>query len=79
MQNSKFTLISQKEIIIGARRKITKYGSEHLTLTKLAEEIDIPQAVIHPYFSDRKAILSFMIDDIKSSLLADPDKIDHKN
>ena len=50
MQKRKDTLLRQKEIVLAARKLIVKYGSEHVTVRKMAQEIGVSEgAISHPF------------------------------
>ena len=65
----------RKQQIIGAARKlIFKYGSQHVTLRKIAKEVGLTEAAIYRHFPSKKSIMSLMADHIAESLLGDIDK-----
>jgi TetR/AcrR family transcriptional regulator len=65
------TEVRQQQIINAARILIFKYGSEHLTVKKIAAQVGISEAAIYRHFTSKKSILSFLMDHIEESLLAD--------
>ncbi len=65
------TEVRQQQIINAARILIFKYGSEHLTVKKIAAQVGISEAAIYRHFTSKKSILSFLLDHIEESLLAD--------
>jgi AcrR family transcriptional regulator len=71
MQLRKDTLIRQKEIALAARKLIVKYGSENVTIKKMAQEIGVTEGAIYRHFKSKKDILSFLIDDIEEILIGD--------
>jgi AcrR family transcriptional regulator len=71
MQLRKDTLIRQKEIVLAARKLIVKYGSENVTIKKMAHEIGVTEGAIYRHFNSKKDILSFLIDDIEETLIGD--------
>jgi AcrR family transcriptional regulator len=71
MQVRKDTLIRQKEIVSAARKLIVKYGSEHVTVRKMAQEINVSEGAIYKHFKSKLDILSFLVDDIESTLISD--------
>jgi AcrR family transcriptional regulator len=73
MQKRKATLIRQKEIILAARKLIVKYGSEHVTVKKMAEEIGVSEGAIYKHFKSKRDVLSFLVDDIENVLMEDID------
>jgi AcrR family transcriptional regulator len=74
MQLRKDTLVRQKEIVLAARKLIVKYGSENVTIKKMAHEIGVTEGAIYRHFKSKKDILSFLIDDIEETLLGDIEK-----
>jgi AcrR family transcriptional regulator len=67
----KATILRQKEIVLAARKLIVKYGSEHVTVKKMADEIGVSEAAIYKHFKSKKDVLSFLIDDIDLILTED--------
>ena len=73
MQKRKDTLIRQKEIVSAARKLIVKYGSEHVTVRKVAQEIGVTEGAIYKHFKSKRDVLSFLVDDIEATLIGDID------
>ena len=71
MQVRKDTLIRKKEIVAAVRKLIIIYGSENVTIKKIAQEIGISEAAIYRHFNSKKDILSFLIDDLEATLIGD--------
>jgi len=71
MQKRKETAVRQKEIISAARKLIVKYGSEHVTVKRMANEIGVSEAAIYRHFKSKSDILSFLIDDVEKTLMED--------
>lgn len=65
------TEVRQQQIIDAARKLIFKYGSEHLTVKRIAAEVGISEAAIYRHFTSKKSILSFLLTHIENTLLAD--------
>lgn len=61
----------QQQIINAAGSLIFKYGSEHLTVKKIAKEVGISEAAIYRHFKSKKSILSFLLRHIEEALLRD--------
>ena len=76
MQRRKDTLIRQKEIVSAARKLIVKYGSEHVTVKRMAKEIGVSDAAIYRHFKSKRDILSFLAEDIESTMIEDIEKYD---
>jgi len=65
------TEVRQQQIIDAAGRLIFKYGSEHLTVKRIAKEVGISEAAIYRHFKSKKSILSFLLRHIEEVLLRD--------
>lgn len=65
------TEIRQQQIVDAARKLIFKYGSEHLTVKKIAAEVGFSEAAIYRHFKSRKEILSFLLEHMGRTLLGD--------
>jgi AcrR family transcriptional regulator len=65
------TEVRQQQIVNAARILIFKYGSEHLTVKRIAAEVGISEAAIYRHFKSKKSILSFLMDHIEDALLSD--------
>jgi len=67
------TELRQKQIADAAADIITKYGSEHVTIKKIAKEVGISETAIYRHFKSKQALLTFLIDDIEKTLLSEID------
>jgi AcrR family transcriptional regulator len=65
------TEVRQQQIIDAAAILIFKYGSEHLTVKRIATEVGISEAAIYRHFKSKKSILSFLLRHIEEVLLRD--------
>lgn len=65
------TEVRQQQIVDAARILIFKYGSEHLTVKRIAAEVGISEAAIYRHFTSKKSILSFLLSHIEEVLLTD--------
>lgn len=65
------TEIRQQQIIDAARILIFKYGSEYLTVKRIAMEVGISEAAIYRHFPSKKSILSFLLRHIEEDVLAE--------
>jgi AcrR family transcriptional regulator len=63
------TDIRQHQIIDAARLLIFKFGSEHLTVKRIATQVGISEADIYKHFKSKKSILSFLLTHIEESML----------
>jgi AcrR family transcriptional regulator len=74
MQQRKQTAVRQKEIVMAARKLIVTYGSENVTVRKIAHEIGVSEGAIYKHFKSKKAILFLLVDDMENILNADIDQ-----
>jgi len=70
-QNS---VLRRKQIIATLRKIIIKYGSEHVTVQRLAKEIGVSGGAIYRHFKSKREILLFLIDDIEEDLVGGIEK-----
>ena len=68
----------RRQIVSAARRLIVKYGSEHVTVRRIAKEIGVSEGAIYRHFKSKREILSFLVDEIEDILMADVDN-DYKS
>ena len=69
MQRRKDTLVRQKEIVNAARKIIVKYGSEHVTVRRIAREIGITEGAVYRHFKSKREILLLMVEDIEETII----------
>jgi AcrR family transcriptional regulator len=62
------TEVRQRQIVEAARKLIIKYGSEHLTVRKIAKEVGISEAAIYRHFKSKRDILFFLADHVSNIL-----------
>ena len=55
--------VRQRQIIDAARRPVVKYGSEHVTVRRIAQEVGVTEVAIYRYLESKRDILSLLIDD----------------
>jgi len=55
------TEVRRKQIIDAARELIVKYGSENITIRRIAKTVSISEAAIYRHFKSKREILSFLI------------------
>lgn len=65
------TLVRRKQIVNAVRRLITKYGSEHITVRRIAKEIGISEGAIYRHFKSKRDILLLLVDYIEDNLIRD--------
>jgi AcrR family transcriptional regulator len=68
------TKVRQKQIVEAARKVIIKYGSEHVTVKKIAKEVGISETAVYRHFKSKKQILSLLVEHIEDSLVGDVNK-----
>lgn len=71
IREHKSTLVRRQEIIDAAGSVIVKYGSERLTIRKIAQEVGIAEGTIYKHFRGKREILSLMADNIGDLLTSD--------
>jgi AcrR family transcriptional regulator len=71
MQKRKGTLVRQKEIVSAARKLIVRYGSEHVTVKRMAKEIGVTEGAIYRHFTSKRDILSLLVEDVEKTLIHD--------
>jgi AcrR family transcriptional regulator len=67
----KHSLVRRRQIVSAARKLIVKYGSEHVTVRRIAKEIGVSEGAIYRHFRSKREILSFLIDEIEDILIGD--------
>jgi AcrR family transcriptional regulator len=65
------TEVRRKQIINAAQNIICKYGSENITIEKIAKEVGISQPAIYRHFKSKREILFLLIDSLEKSLIAE--------
>jgi AcrR family transcriptional regulator len=73
-RNYENTELRQKQIAEAAAKIIVKYGSEHVTIKKIAKEVGISETAIYRHFKSKQDLLSFLINDIENTLLSEFEK-----
>jgi len=67
----KQTLVRRRQIVSAARKLIVKYGSEHVTVRRIAKEIGVSEGAIYRHFKSKREILSLLVDEIENLLIGD--------
>lgn len=65
------TAVRRQQIVSAARRLIVKYGSEHVTVKRIAKEIGVSEGAIYRHFKSKREILSFLVEEIENILMGD--------
>jgi AcrR family transcriptional regulator len=63
--------VRRRQIVAAARKLIVKYGSEHVTVRRMAKEIGVSEGAIYRHFRSKREILSLLIDEIENTLIGD--------
>jgi AcrR family transcriptional regulator len=74
VQKRQNTLLRRKQIINTLRKLIIQYGSENITVRRIAKEIGISEGAIYRHFKSKKEILAFLVDYIEDTLIGDIEK-----
>ena len=64
------TKVRQKQIVDAARKVIIRYGSEHVTVKRIAQVVGISETAVYRHFKSKRDVLSLLIDDIENTLLS---------
>ncbi len=70
-QKRQNTEVRQAQIVEAARKLIITYGSEHVTVKRIAKEVGFSEGAIYRHFKSKKDILSLLADYIEEALLGD--------
>jgi AcrR family transcriptional regulator len=68
------TLVRREQIIEASRKLIMRYGSEHVTVRRIAAEIGISEGALYRHFKSKKEVLLFLIRHIEENLVGDLQK-----
>jgi len=63
------TTIRKKQILLAARSIVVKYGSENVTIRRIADEVGITEGAIYRHFKSKRELLSSLADFAISNLL----------
>jgi len=78
MVKSSRSKVPRKEQIVNAARKLViKYGSENVTVRRIAEEVGFSEAAIYRHFKSKKDILYLLVEIIESNLISDLESQGH--
>jgi len=72
-RQKKGKLPRKEQIVQAARKLVVKYGSENVTVRRIAEEVGFSEAAIYRHFKSKKDILYLLIESVEASLLKDLD------
>lgn len=71
MPGRRSTEVRRTQIADAARALTVKYGSEHITVRRIAKEIGISEGALYRHFKSKREILSFMVERIEEEWVAD--------
>lgn len=71
LQGRQPTDVRRTQIADAARAVVVKYGSEHVTVRNIAEEIGVSEGALYRHFKSKHDILSLMVERILEDLVAD--------
>jgi len=74
----KNTTVRQRQIVDAAGKTITEYGSEHVTVRRIAKEVGVSEGAIYRHFKSKKDILFLLAEHIEDTLLGDITKASAK-
>ena len=70
-QRRRSTEVRRMQIADAARTVAVKYGSEHVTVRRIAKEIGVSEGALYRHFKSKHDILSLMVERIQEDLVAD--------
>jgi AcrR family transcriptional regulator len=70
-QKRQRTEVRRTQIADAARAVAVKYGSEHVTVRRIAKEIGVSEGALYRHFKSKHDILSLMVERIQEDLVAD--------
>lgn len=70
-QGRQGTDVRRSQIVDAAQRLIVRYGSEHVTVRRMASEVGLSEGAIYRHFKSKRDVLSLLIDSIEDDLIGD--------
>jgi len=71
VQRRQSTEVRRTQIADAARTLTVKYGSEHLTVRRIAKEIGVSEGALYRHFKSKRDILSLMVERVEEDLVRD--------
>jgi AcrR family transcriptional regulator len=65
------TEVRRNQIVLAARELIARYGSEHVTIRRIAKHVGISEAAIYRHFKSKRDILSVLADYMDEHLVGE--------
>jgi AcrR family transcriptional regulator len=69
------TKVRQRQIVDAARKVIIKYGSEHVTVKRIAIVVGISETAVYRHFKSKRDILLLLAEYIEQSLVEDISRV----
>lgn len=73
-QRRRSTEVRRAQIADAARAVAVRYGSEHVTVRRIAKEIGVSEGALYRHFRSKHDILSLMVERIEEDLVGDIEK-----
>jgi len=64
------TLSRKQQIVQAARKLVIEYGSENVTVRKIAKEVGFSEAAVYRHFKGKKEILFALVENIRETLIS---------
>ena len=77
IRNSRCKIPRKEQIVNAAGKLVIKYGSENVTVRRIAEEVGFSEAAIYRHFKSKKDILYLLVEIIESNLISDLESHGH--
>lgn len=68
------TEVRRAQIADAARAVAVRYGTEHVTVRRIAKEIGVSEGALYRHFKSKRDILSLMVERIEEELVGDIEK-----
>lgn len=65
------SVVRRGQIVDAARKVIINYGSEHVTVKRIASEVGISEAAIYRHFKNKRAVLIMLAENIEQNIVND--------
>jgi len=71
VRKHKSNKVRQRQIIDAARKVLIRYGIEHITIRRVAQEVGISEAAVYRHFKSKRDVLSLLADHIGGNIVGD--------
>lgn len=75
-QRRESTEVRRRQIADAAKTVAVKYGSEHITVRRIARQIGVSEGALYRHFKSKRDILSLMVERVEEDLVGDIEKSD---